>query len=326
MAYIKNRSVKLLQKLKSSTFVKMNNEVYGGTGRILGPSNLAEKTLLSNSDFLKAVLPTVLGVDPANGKWQDTVSAYLYGISVDVLKGGKDLNTSLSFDLMDSKKQVAISQLKTQYKKSFKTSEELADFVTRFDDSGKKLIEEVDYVKYSTPVDNLDYFNYVYCLYHNRVANSQALIEKSPRIEFYLVTKEDIALAKQVKYKLSKEINKIMLQIDEKPELATAMYSVLGINNGDDIDKAIQLQQLSKSDPSKITKSFNDKHLLMKARIENYINKGLLKRLPNSSVVVDANDPTLVVGNTMDMCLTFFSDSKNDAIINQYVIQLKALN
>ncbi len=325
MAYTHTRSVRLLQKLKNSPFVKLNNEVYGSTGRFLGASNLAEKTLLANNDFLKVVLPTVLGVDANSGKWQDTVQSYFYSIEIPVPKGGKELDTSLVFDINNKKKQAAIAMLAKDAKVKLDTDEKLAEHVIGYHSSGRKNVDEIDFYKYCTPTNPLEYFNFVYASYHNRVANSQELISKSPRIEFYMVTKEDLEIAKRKKYELSKRITRALLKLDEDVELFDAVCSVLNIKGADEIDKGIALSNLAKDNPTQIIDTMNDKNLLLKATIEGYIRKGIIKRAPNSSMIIDSMDATMIIGSNMEDALTFFSDTKNDATINQYAAKYKSL-
>jgi len=325
MAYLKERKVTILQKIKNSPFVKMNNEVYGGTSRELAASESAEKTLLANDDLLKNLLPTVLGLDSKSGKWQDVVSNYFYAISIDVPKGGKILNTSLSFDLEDSAKIVEIQKLIKAKKAKISTDEELAEFVMGYSVKGNKNVNEVDYYKYATPVNKLEYFNYLYCLHHNRVANSQALVNKSPRIEFYMVTKEDIVEAKRLKFETTKRINRALLKLDEDKELFDAVCSVLNITTGDEIDKGIKISEVARTNPEKIITAMNDKNLMTKSLIESYIRKGILKRNPSSSMIIDANDPTVIIGTNMETALTFFSDAKNDGALNQYSARAKSL-
>jgi len=326
MKYEVNREVRILQRVNPSPFTKANIEVYGGASRELGPSKMAENTLLANSDFLKAVLPTVIGLDKNSGKWQDVVSRYLYGIAIDVPTGGKALNTSIEFDIDKPEYKQAASKLAKQLGVTIKTNKDLAKYVLGFSEqSGSRYIDEIDVYKYGTPVDPLDYFNYVYALYHNRVANRQELINKSPRIEFYLITKDDVKRAKKEKYELTKKINRIMLKIDEDENLFNAVCSILNIRDKDIIDRGIKLNEIASETPNKLIDVFNDKHLMTKAKIENYINLGILKRLPENNMIVDVDDPAIIIGSDMNDAITFFNNNKNGVHLTKYASKLKSL-
>jgi tetratricopeptide (TPR) repeat protein len=326
MKYEVNREVTILQRVNPSPFVKANIEVYGGTSRALGASKMAENTLLSNAEFLKAVLPTVIGLDKSSGKWQDVVSRYMYGIAIDVPTGGKILNISVEFDIENHNYKTAINKLAKQLGVTIKTNEDLAKYVLGYSEqSGSRYIEEIEVYNYGKPIDPLDYFNYVYCLYHNRVANRQDLINKSPRIEFYLITKDDVKRAKKEKFELSKKINRVMLKIDEDEDLFDAVCSILNIRDIDIIDRGIKLNEIASDEPNKIIEVFNDKHLMTKAKIENYINLGVLKRLPENNMIVDADDAAVIIGSNMEDAITFFNNTKNNTHLSKYAAKLKSL-
>jgi len=269
MKYEVNREVTILQRTNPSPFVKANIEVYGGTSRELGASKLAENTLLANSDFLKAVLPTVIGLDKNSGKWQDVVSRYLYGIAIDVPTGGKILNISVEFDIDSPKYKSIVTKLAKQLGVTIKTNEDLAKYVLGYSEqSGSRYMEEIEV------------------------------------IEFYLITKDDVKRAKKEKYELSKKINRVMLKIDEDEDLFDAVCSILNIRDNDIIDRGIKLNEIANDKPNEIITIFKDKHLMTKAKIENYINLGILKRLPENNMIVDADDAAIIIGSNMEDAIT----------------------
>jgi len=326
MGYKVTREVRVLQRNNPSPFTKANIEVYGGTSRVLGASKMAENTLLANDDFLKTVLPTVIGLDRNSGKWQDVVSRYLYGIAIDVPTGGKPLNISVTFDIDKASYKSAATKLAKELGVTIKTNEDLAKYVLGYSEqSGSRYIDEIDVYKYGTIEDPLDYFNYVYCLNHNRVANRQELINKSPRIEFYLITQDDVKRAKKEKYELTKQINRVMLKIDEDEELFDAVCSILNIRDKDIVDRGIALNNIASSTPEKVIEVFKDKHLMVKAKIENYINLGILKRLPENNMIVDVDDPSVIIGSTIDDAITFFNNKNNNTYLSKYSAKLKSL-
>ena len=325
MSYIKKREVTLVQRIMLSPFAKLNNEVYSGISKLLGPSKSAENHLLADDDFLSAVMPTIIGLSPNSGGWQKAVNNYLYAFSVDIPKGGKNLNTSLIFDLSDSKKKDNILKTQKQFNVKFADDKDFGEYVTTYDKKGNKRFNEMDILKVATPENPLDYFVYVYCLYHNRVANKQEYVNKSPRIEYYLITKEDIQDAKRKKYEIVKKITTILLKIEENPVMFDNVCSILNITEGDRIDKAIALNELAKDKPQRIIEVYNDKNITTKALIENYIRTGILKRIPGSSLITDAADSSLIIGNTMDGAITFFNNKTNEVLLNQYAMKYKSM-
>jgi len=326
METIIKRSVTLLQRIKTTPFAKLNNEVYGGTSRLLGASQSAENFLLANNDFLSAVMPTIIGLSPKSSGWQKAINNYLYSVEINVPKGGKILDISLKIDTDNDRTKANIEKLAKEKKQKFETAESIYKYLTGHSKTGKPHFEEIDLIKFATPVNYLDYFIYIYCLYHNRVANKQELVSKSPRIEFYLVRKEDIEEAKKVRYNIQKRVRGIMFKIEEDDTLFENICSILRIEGRDNIDKALALNEYAKEHPNKIIDVFNDKNLNTKALIERYVASGILKRIPGSSLITDAVDTSIIIGNTLEQAVTFFNNKENESILSQYAVKYQSLN
>ena len=75
---------------------------------------------------------------------------------------------------------------------------------------------------------------------------------------------------------------------------------------------------LSVEDAKKFFALSADKKILTKAKLENYVNAGLLKRLPNTEILVDKNDPDIVLGNTMEEAVIYAERQENKAAMSEY--------
>jgi len=312
------REVTVLQVLGDSTFVKMNLEVYGGTSRLIGPSKHAELTLLANNDFLKGVLPTVLGIDKASGKWQDTVQNYLYAFGLDVPKGGTKLDVGFTVNMNDSTKKANIIALSRDVNKKFETDEELLLFLIGYNATKESNVPEIELYKYVTFNSPIDYYRYVYCLHHNRVANVQADVKNSTRIEYFMTTALDKATEKRNQYLLEKSIRKVINKVEADKEFANNLYSVLNITSGDIIDKAIAFSEMCKIAPNKVMKAAKNKNLMTIAVIENYIRAGILQRVLGSTMITETNDASVIIGQTLSAAITYFNNQDNNIKLTQY--------
>lgn len=60
-------------------------------------------------------------------------------------------------------------------------------------------------------------------------------------------------------------------------------------------DKQSVLLELIDSDPQKFISIVDDKHLEMKAKITIYLWMNIIRQLPNSSIIVDASNPEMLL-------------------------------
>jgi hypothetical protein len=59
--------------------------------------------------------------------------------------------------------------------------------------------------------------------------------------------------------------------------------------------------------------------------IEKYISSGILKRLDNTHIITDGQNPQIIIGNTLDEALTFFANQINKDVVAEYEARFKAL-
>jgi len=313
MNTILTRDVTVFQRLETSSFTEANNKIFGVPDRYVTANEHAQKQLLSKSDFLNAILPTIISMDNKVPEWSRVMHKYFYEFTL-LVNGtsGKKLDTSLIYNIDDTTKAAAIKNLN----KKVTTSEDLKNYV-------EANVAEIDKYRYATPVNHVDYFAYIFCLNSSEVANSLEDVKRSNKIGFYLITKESIAKQKIAARNISKEIRKYLTQIDEKPELFKHMCRVLEIEGDTDIDKYVALETLSTTNPTKFLEAVTDKDLKHKSMIIEYIKAGILYKIPNSGVIVDATDRSIIIGNNMKDAISFFANTANVDYVNTIQSQLK---
>jgi len=313
--YILKRDVTLMQTLETSSFIEKNAKIFTVTDKPITANDYAQRKLLSNSDFIADIMPVIIGVDDKDRDWRKIASKYFYEISISVpLISGKKLDISMNYDLTSEAHKQKIKELP----KTFNSAEALAVYV----DAN---IEEVDKHYYATPENYADYFAYVFAYYHSRVANSIDDVIKSNKIQFYMVTKEDIEQRKKKAYSTAKTVRKYLTMLDEKPALFENLCIVLNIKGDTDLDKYANIEVFAKSKPNEFIAIVQDKQLKYKAMINGYINAGLIFKIPNSGVLVDMNDRSFIIGANMNEAISFFNNPNNKDFIDTIATQYKVM-
>ena len=310
--YIDKREVTLMQTLSGDSFMEKNAKIFTVTDKPITANDAAQRKLLSSSSFLKAIMPILVSVDDKDRNWRKIVSKYFFEVHINVpLITGKVLNNSLSYDMNDINLIKDIKALGIK----FDSNEDFAAYIT-------KNISEIDRPKYATPVNYVDYFAYVFTFYHSRVANSIALIKKTVKIEFYMLTQEAIDKTKKIAHNTSKTVRKYLSMLDEKPALFNHFCNIKGIKGTNYIDKFANVEVFAHSNPTEFIKVITDKDLANKSLIHSYIQNGLLYKIPNNSLIVDMSDRSIIVGANMNEAISFFANPSNkdyvDTLKSQY--------
>ena len=310
-----SQKIDLVHKLNQTVFALINKEVLGVAVQRLGSSHNAVNKMLSDySDMLKMLMPTVINTMPTDQRWYDKVANYWHSFTREVPGGGLNLEIGFSYDLGDIDRKAFIEELvrKTsvlnkdtkQPEPQITTSEELRDYV-------KKNIPEAEKYKYGKPLDTVDYLTWTYALGNREVANNVTDVEKSSNIRFALIDPRIIEETRKINHGISNEAIKKYLEILSNRQTVRDMLFVFGENpdayRDKDIDADIKLRHLADTAPKKFLELAKDKALSTKGRIERYILTGVLKRLPSSSIIVDAQDGSIVIGNTLEEAIIFFS-------------------
>ena len=328
------RKVNIVWKYNPTTFEKMNQEVLGEHFRKIGGSITAVTKILYNSAMLRLLMPQLLGVDPDSNdvNWDKTVKHYWDSLSVDVPSGGRKLETGFRFDLDDTSREKYIKEL--VQKEGIKTNKELADFVMGANSKGEENIREEIRWKYANPINVEDYLLWRYVLNYKHVANSIDDVNKSPNIRFYLHTEEEKERVKKQEFKTKQSaINRYIkfMETASKDDINDVLSiltpdSIIGITENTDLeDKQMQIMEFVTNYPNKFVNIVDDKNIKTKALVNRFIAFDILKQLPNSTVVVEAADPSITIGNNMDECVSFFLNEKNKVKVNELTAKYKSL-
>jgi len=318
--YTVNKQITIYWTKNSSAFLKANPDLAIEEGtRTIGSSRSAVKTMLANGEEQRAIMPTVLGIDPNSqtSNWDKELKNYWDSISQTIPPEGKKLNISFSYDFktQDDLRHKAIKDLKAD-EKDIKDDKSLAEFV-------EENVEEQYKYKYGKPVDAADYMLWRYCLVYGFIANTLKDVDKSPKkIKFYLYSEEEKKKERKEKSAVKLKVTEYYVKVAKDKKLLDAILTVTGTENVDSLDPDDKLQALdlyTVEHPKTFINLVEDKHIETKADIEKLITANQLRRLPHTTRIVDAEDFEKPIGDNIDDAVAFFLNDKNKAIVGEYM-------
>lgn len=339
MAIIDNKKITIMWRLFNDAFANANTEQFVNTQypRKLGSTISAVNNLIVNGDELKTLMPIILGVDPRStqSNWDKLVKHYWDSLSVDVHSNGLDLEIGFVYDIKDSERKAAITELKSEVK-SITDDESLMAYLKGYDEQGKPNVADNKKYKYAAPINNYDWLLYRYCVGidgkgYKAVANKPMEgIENSPDIRFYIYDQAIADQARKKTYELNHKALMKYVEVIAKRDMVDDLLLVFkeDITGKDEMDKDMMLDVIVKSKPIEFLHAIVDDNLKIKARIEKYINANILKRIPGTSLIVDYMQSDVIIGNTLNEAVTFFSpnNTSTKTAVNEYSLKYKALN
>lgn len=327
MAHKVNRQISIRWKLNPDSFGVINSKVISDFTRKFGSTQVAVNAILVKDDMMKMLMPFVIGVSPSDPSWNKRIADYWHSLSVDIPSGGKDLEIGFSFDLDDKLRQDNIKDIKSK-NKGITTSEDLARVVLAN-------VDEEEMYKYGTPLVIEDYLLWIYSFKYHDVANTPEELEKSTSIRFY-IHDEKIVKAKQAALvDIALEAQGILINTLAKDNATTRIYDILsvlepsGISSFDTMtpkDRQIKIFELVSLKPKEFIEIANDANLEIRSLIEKLLNARILRKLPNTDIIVDVEDPSIQIGATTADAISWFSITTNDPKIGEYKTRLKANN
>lgn len=340
----KDRTISLFWRLNPSVFQVLNQEAMGEYTRKLGSAVNVVNTLCSLTEEMKVLLPTILGVSPDNTSvnWQAKVSNYWHNFSLEVLQSGLKFNISIVFNLKDTNDTKRIkalnsilSKLKVKEDASLEAKEKaLVDYIFGTDDKGNRNVSEEEMYQYGTPVNLEDYLAWRYCLLTSQVANRPEDVFKSNKIRFYLHNDEEAKKTKKdAMLKANSAIKDYVALVGKDNSvaimsaicIAKKLVSWSEYKELSDEDKSALVLQLATDKPIDFLTISKDKNLVVRSKLQSYIYAGLLNELPSSAIIVDATDPSKVLGDNMEDAITFISSEANKAYVSELEAKFKSL-
>jgi len=360
---IKSKKINIFWKLKNSAFAKKNKDVLFESERRIGSSVTAVAKMITCEEEMKNLMPEVLSLSSTSPFWDDRLKYYWDSISEPIFEGGKELEIGYNYNTSIARvsENIKLFNKNVSEKEQLTTEESIAEYFEkretelnkRYSDAiveASKLdaktrneqeriaydakydalveLEKIKY-KFGKPINVNDYLLYRYCLGYRDVANDIKYIDKSPSIRFYLYSDAQIKEDRDRHNKVKQQAMKLYLSVISDGEQVENILYVLGKGfeligkELTETDKAEILEREYLNNTDKFIMVANDKTVKDKGRVEKLIAKGILKRLPNTDVIVDSADGTVVLGNTVDEAVSYLANEKNKQKLNEFIGRYK---
>ena len=305
------KEVSILWRKSHNNFMFENLKSLSEPTRYIGSAVNAVNYMLGCADEMKVLMRSILGTDPNSREqnWDKVLANYWHSLQVQVFQNGKILQIGYIYDIDDVEKQEAIDKLKVS-KPSIKSSEDLVKYCET-----KEFHEEYRY-KYGMPINIEEYLLWRYCLKYSHVANTPEEVNKSNNIRFYLWSAADERRLKLTDYKSKMEAMQKASTIIASEELTTNVVCLM-VDSQEIIntlypsieDKHLFIMDQARNNPDKLIAIASDKNLVMKVMIERMVFNNILKRIANTSIIVDSENSEIVIGNTLDEAVSYMSSS-----------------
>lgn len=318
--YEVKREVNIYWAQMENAFLRANKDLQIEAGtRTIGSSTSAIKQMITKSDEQRAIMPTVIGVD-ANSQsvnWNEALKNYWDSLSVVIPEGGKPLNIGYVYNF-----ETDNPELRKNIDKLIKTQKDIKDSKTLAEYVESNVEEEFKYL-YGRPSSAEDYMLWRYCLVYGFVANSFKDISKAPKkIKFYLFSEAEREQERISKHKLKRKVMERYIDIVKNEDVVDGVLIMMGKGNKlasmDSVAKEAELELFSNNKPQEFLALTEDKNLSTKAKIEQLIDSNILRRLPNTQIIVETNDVDNKIGNSMDEAVLYFKEQKNKAKISEF--------
>lgn len=326
MAFIYSRKVSIRWKLNPDVFGMLNKDVMEEVTRKFGSTITAVNTMLVKKELLETTMPIILGINPTDDGWQKELSNYWNSLSVDIPKNGKDLEIGFSFDLSDKDRTKYIKEIVA--KKAIKTDEDLANAVM-----SSKEIPEDELYRYGAPIKAEDYVLFIYSKNYRDVANKVEDVDKSSYIRFYIHDNEIQKRQKEAASKIAMKAQEKYIDLVKSKDSADKILNILCILQPNEIEsvevltndeRQVRLFDMVMTNTNEFINACDNTNLHTLALIEKLLSKRIIRKMPNTSVIVDIEDPSLIIGNTTTEAISWFALDKNSAKVNEYIIRLKS--
>lgn len=329
--YLDERSITISLVKNYSLFRKANDKSMPKRKDYIGSSVKSSRELTSNSDEINAYFPSIVGVSPNDPSFLQRVKQYLNNIRVGVDELGRTFNTSFQYNR------------KRDWYRIHKEEEEIENEYNSINRNNIKLLKEglsrkikklndLERTKYQYgyPTNIEDYIMYRHCLLYNDVAKDIALINSDANIRFYFKDdKKEYDKAKKYRIEINKaKANYVACLADN--ELFDAVYMqyctiaglpVISSLGKDRLDKEVELDKFSETEPIKFNRIYNNKDVKLIAKIELLIARGELIRSPYNQNITSTDGE--FIGSNITEAVSYFKNPNNNSIVTAYYNKLK---
>lgn len=263
-------------------------------------------------DEEREYLPEIIGIAPNDIEWRKNVAEYWHNISVGVPADGTTIG-KLQGKLLT-------------FTIGFKTLEEKKAFETVLSFERK-----AELAKKGKIIDGLeDFILWRYCLVYRKVANRFEDIGKSPKILFYLYSKENETKVEHAAFKLRTKANKLFSSILMEEDKINAILLMFDqpLSTFDNIaDKHLALEALIKVKSKSFITFMEDGKLGIKASIKKAVDGNVIHKPANTDSYYYGENNEVCLGTTLIDAVIYWESKETNKIeiINAIRARLKQI-
>jgi len=324
---VKNEKITVFPKPGLTYFQNVNkktlNSIFGGINIRVSKYLSAINNMTARHTLNTMLLRQILGVNPDshNINWDELVRMWWSNISINISEIGYNMEVGLTYDINDPQRKQYISKLP-----NCDTDEKLIAYV-------EKHIPIEERFKYGTPIETLQYLQYLYLLIHREVANDIKDIDKSTNIKMYIHTDESAKRNEAEIASLHLEVSALITEISKDPNKVRQALIAHNLLDGvktitilpDKNSNIIALTTLAMNQPKLFKLLLKDSKLAEKAFIGELLNNNIVTRLMGSDTIVLGTDINIILGSSVDDVINYFIDPKNSEMKSSITKQLNAI-
>ena len=281
-----------------------------------------------NFEEEKKYLGEIIGVSPSSQDWQKATRAYWCNITQEVPADEFGLELEVGFLYPDdAAAEKGREEEAAENAKAIAMFEKDLDYTIQFD------VRQ----KVGQPINLRDYILYRHCLVYNQCANSPKLVNKSPKIRFYLYSREAAQADAAIKVKMRQKAYTMYLElVGDRGKVDNVIHvlkdviqryndkptNVEKIDVSTDIGKDVALEKLANEFPERLIAVASDVDLSLKAFIERAIGAGELKRLANTDTIIYGDNTP--IGNSVNEAVAYLKSEDNREVLQTIKARLDA--
>ena len=270
-------------------------------------------------------LPELIGIDSTDVEFRKNVSDYWSNISAAVPADGitaeKLQGKMLSFSIFFAKEadKQAFDNAERKSTTDASTFDMKANVLKALEKTNGFQIEHEDYS---------DYVLFRYCLVYSRVANDFKDRKASPKIRFYLYSKQNQTKAAHILLKNRNAAKLAFINALSEPSVVDSLLIMFKqpLEVYDTIeDKHIALEGFADKQPTEFVAFSKDTQIQVKAFIRKAVAKGFIKNPANTETYYYGEQNEVKLGSTLTEAVMFLTSTEEDKVKykNAIAAQLK---
>lgn len=333
------KTISIEHAYSRSWYVKANLKSLPESIKGIAPSRSAVNKMVNANNINKGILRGIIAVDPNGLDWSKSIKEHWNSIYHLIPTSGKDFEVGFYYNTEEDAKlfEKKLEDIDAKYLAYIKLNPDEDSEKVAYREKISDIFDlelEKNSIKngeplYGKPIDSEAYLVWLYCLNYSHVAKRISDLDNSTKIRFYITDVEETRRLDEVEFNLTSKADELYIKTIADIKTVDSVLKIAAMYNEGmtEVERKKALKGFSVVNPSKFISIVSDKNLQAKVRIEDMIRKGVLKRLSDSAIIVDPNDNSIVIGNSINEAMAYFSEGNtvNKAQASEYITRYKSL-